>query len=113
MSDEPEPPPTPRLPAANVPTLDDGQPGSGLPSPVREHLGQQLRTTYHALADKPAFLGDPAVPLEFEQHLQRLEIRERVHEQGVKAVEAALGDLGAGLMDPDELRPESNPDEER
>ena len=46
--------------------------GSGLARPLQEHLGQQLRTTYQAMAEKPAFLGDANVPPELDRHLQSL-----------------------------------------
>jgi hypothetical protein len=82
-----------------------GEPGSPLPRPLQEHLGQQLRTTYHELAPKPAFLGDPAIPPEFEHHLQRLETREKIHNQGVEAVKAALEDLDIAAPE-DERRDE-------
>ena len=78
---------------------------SGLPRPLQEHLAQQLRSTYQAGAEKPAFLGDPAIPAELEQHLQRLEAaemgrrREKVHNQGVEAVKSALEDIVAGPLD--------------
>jgi hypothetical protein len=68
----------------------DEEARSALPPPLREHLGQQLRTAYDAIAEKPAFLGDANVPPELDQHLQRLETREKVHHQGVEAVRAAL-----------------------
>ena len=70
-----------------------------LPRPIQEHLGQQLRMRYRQAEDKPAYLGDPALPIEFELLLQRLEASERqryramAHEQGVEAVERALRDL--------------------
>jgi hypothetical protein len=63
---------------------------SGLPRPVQEHLGQQLRTTYQAMAEKPAFLGDTSVPPELDRHLQSLETREKVRHQGLEAVRTAL-----------------------
>jgi hypothetical protein len=80
------------------------EPGSGLPRPLQEHLAQKLRSAYHELAEKPAFLGDPAVPAEFEYHLQRLEAvekvrhEEKVHNQAVEAVKTALEDI-AGPLD--------------
>ena len=84
--------------------LDAGEAGAGLPRPIQEHLGQQLRTTYNAeAASKPAYLGDPVLPLEFELLIERLEaserqrFREMAHNQGVEAVERALLDLQARL----------------
>jgi hypothetical protein len=57
---------------------------------VREHLAKQLRATYQLVADKPAFLGDPAIPVEFDRQIQRLETREKAHEHGIEAVKTAL-----------------------
>ena len=77
----------------------------GLPRTLQEHLAQKLRSAYHELAEKPTFLGDPAVPVEFEYHLQRLEAvekvrhTEKVHNQAVDAVKAALEEIVAGPLD--------------
>jgi hypothetical protein len=84
----------------------DGE--SAMPRPLQEHLAQQLRSAYHTLEDKPAFLGDPAIPVEFEHHLQRLEAVERVRRtekvrtQGIEAVKSALEDIVAGPLDLEE-----------
>jgi len=78
-------------------------PASPLARPIQEHLAQQLRTTYHVMADKPAFLGDPVVPPQFDQHIQRLEIREKAHDKGIQAVKAALRDLGVDVVEADDL----------
>jgi len=92
------------------------EPGSGLPRPLQEHLAQKLRSAYHELAEKPAFLGDPAVPVEFEYHLQRLEAvekvrhEEKVHNQAVEAVKAALENI-AGPIDPAGAEPSPRRDE--
>lgn len=62
-----------------------------LPEPVRDHLGQQLRTIYKVGEDKPQFLGDEiAVPTEFAPQIERLETRLKTHEEGTEAVEQAL-----------------------
>ncbi|MGO4524294.1 hypothetical protein AB4097_05445 [Microvirga sp. 2MCAF35] len=67
-----------------------------LPHSVQEHLGRMLRADYYELADKPRYLGDPALPLEFDPYLYRLEQKERalrimrVREQGTRAVAEAL-----------------------
>jgi hypothetical protein len=61
-----------------------------LPKPIQEHLGRQLRSTYNAEADRPAFLGDPAIPPQFERLIRRIAIGEKVHEFGVEAVRQAL-----------------------
>ena len=85
-----------------------------LPPPVQEHLAQQLRATYQVMADKPTFLGDPVLPPEFDRHIARLEererteIREKAHNLGVEAVEAALQDLASGIAGPDEPSPRAS-----
>jgi hypothetical protein len=88
----------PEAPSEGTRPAEDA--GAVLPRPIQEHLGQQLRTTYNAEApEKPAYLGDTALPLEFELQLQRLEaserrrLREMAHELGTQAVEQALRDL--------------------
>jgi hypothetical protein len=83
------------------------EPSSRLPRPLQEHLAQKLRSAYQELGDKPAFLGDPAIPVEFEHHLQRLEAAEKarhvekVHNQAVEAVKTALEDIVSRPLDPD------------
>ncbi len=64
--------------------------GTALPRPLQEHLAQQLRAEYQLVADKPAFLGDPAIPPEFDRHIRRLDVQEKAHERGIEAVKAAL-----------------------
>ncbi len=70
-----------------------------LPRSVQEHLGQTLRADYYERSDKPRYLGDPALPLEFDPYLYRLEQKERalrivrIRENGAKAVADALSDL--------------------
>ena len=84
---------------------DEAQPA--LPRPVQEHLARQLRAAYVETQDKPAFLGDPALPVAFDEHLHALrsvEIareRERAGEQGLAAVSTALGRLEAPEESPD------------
>jgi hypothetical protein len=69
-----------------------------LPSDVQNHLGQMLRAEYYERGDKPRFLGDTALPLEFDPYLHRIEQQERslralhIREQGTKAIAAALLD---------------------
>jgi hypothetical protein len=62
-----------------------------LDKPIQEHLGQKLRAAYNEVAEKPAFLGDPALPPEIEDQLIELETRIRAHEKGTEAVREALG----------------------
>ncbi len=66
---------------------------AALPEPVRTHLGQQLRSIYNASAEKPQYLGDPALPPELGPPLRRLETRLKARETGTGAVEDALKDL--------------------
>jgi hypothetical protein len=67
-----------------------------LPANIQDHLGRLLRAEYYEHGDKPRFLGDPALPLEFDPYLQRLDQRERelrasmIGEKGRHAVAAAL-----------------------
>ena len=79
------------------PSDEDGAhpepPGGGLDRSTQDHLGQTLRTAFNEVAPKPAYLGDPALPPEFEHQLLRLEGRIEVHEKGIEAVRKALGDL--------------------
>lgn len=70
-----------------------------LPRSVQEHLGQKLRAEYYEHGDRPKYLGDSALPLEFDPYLYRLEQKERasrlmrVREHGARAVADALSDL--------------------
>jgi hypothetical protein len=64
-----------------------------LPKPVQEHLGRKLRAAYYETSDRPAYVGDPAIPPELDTHVRRLEQRERIHVKGIEAVEEALGDI--------------------
>jgi hypothetical protein len=81
------------------------EPASALPRPLQEHLARELRSTYHATEKKPAFLGDMAIPVEFEYQLQRLEAvekvrhTEKVHNQAVEAVKSALEEIVSGPLD--------------
>jgi hypothetical protein len=67
-----------------------------LPANIQDHLGRLLRAEYYERDDKPRFLGDPALPLEFDPYLQRLDQKERdlrssmIAEKGQHAVAAAL-----------------------
>ena len=75
-----------------------GSVNSTLPRPVQDHLGRQLRATYFETQDKPAYLGDPALPIEFDQYLHRLSTLDvrRSERCGLAAVSAALS-FGSGL----------------
>jgi hypothetical protein len=62
-----------------------------LPRIVQEHLARELRAIYLEMQDRPAYLGDPALPPEFDVPLLRMAMRQRASEQGFAAVAAALG----------------------
>lgn len=111
MSNDPKA--EPALPRAG-PDWFGPQPESSdatLPAPVQQHLAQQLRAAYQETAEKPAFLGDPALPPQIEQKVgelierERSAVREKVHELGTEAVEAALEEVVAGGVAPDDLAP--------
>jgi hypothetical protein len=67
-----------------------------LPQDVRDHLGQKLRAVYRERQEKPAYLGDPALPLAFDEPIRQLTIlcseRERAGRHGLAAVAAALSE---------------------
>ena len=75
---------------------EPARPHAALPRPIQEHLGQQLRATLFESQEKPAFLGDPALPTTFDDYLHRLRLNERARERrraseyGIAAVAAAL-----------------------
>jgi hypothetical protein len=75
---------------------------SSLPRPIQEHLARQLRAAYSAEQDPPAYLGDPALPVDFVEPLGRLIAVERSRDRqrastcGFLAVQRALGCVGAG-----------------
>ena len=61
-----------------------------LDSDIQSHLGQELRSTYARVADKPAYLGDPALPPEFEHKLIEVEAAVELREKGIEAVREVL-----------------------
>ncbi len=69
--------------------------------PVQERLGRELRAAYDTTEPKPAFLGDPALPPDFDEPVRRLHQSHKAHQTGVAAVERALSDL-TGPEAPDE-----------
>ena len=70
-----------------------------LPQGVQEHLGRMLRADYYERGEKPRYLGDPGLPLEFDPYLYRLVQKDRalrvtrIREQGTQAVADALSSL--------------------
>ena len=87
---------------------EDDHPGTepALPREVQEHLGRQLRATLRTPEAAPAFLGDTALPPQFERHIRRLRIHERGVQRGYDAVRDALGlPDGPDAADPDAAPP--------
>lgn len=70
-----------------------GEATGGIEAPIQEHLGRELRAAYGTVEAKPAFLGDPALPPEFDDPVRRLHQSHKAHDTGVAAVERALSDL--------------------
>src|SRR5262245_16551658 len=73
-------------------TGDGSDPAAVLDKAVQDLLGQKLRAAYAETEERPAYLGDPALPPELEDKLLELEKAEEVHEKGVEAVKDALGE---------------------
>jgi hypothetical protein len=78
--------------AAKADDRDEQQTKVLLDRSVQDHLGQKLRAAYNELAGKPKYLGDPALPPEFDQQLLRMEMMLRTHEEGIEAVKEALAE---------------------
>ena len=53
---------------------------------VREHLGRKLRSELRIEAEKPAFLGDEALPPQFAGLVHQLQRREMSSQQGLDAL---------------------------
>jgi len=70
-----------------------------LPATVLDHLGQKLRATYYEISDRPKYVGDTALPVEFDPYLYRLVQKdqaariERTETAGLAAVAVALGTM--------------------
>lgn len=64
-----------------------------LPEETRVQLGRALRSNLDAGAERPAYLGDPVTPPEFEDQVARLRSRLTARAEGPAAVEDALTDL--------------------
>ena len=79
---------------------------AALPRDVQEHLGRQLRSALRNPSEKPAYLGDPGTPSQFDRLIAKMETGERIHERAVQAVEKALDDL----VSPPAGRPGDPPD---
>jgi hypothetical protein len=70
-----------------------------LPPTVLDRLGQELRAVYYQRSERPQYVGDPALPLEFDPYLYRLYQKEqasrleRADQTGLSAVAGALNSL--------------------
>ena len=82
------------------PNSAGSKPDVGLPKPVLEGLGRELRRIHQQDAPKPGYLGDRALPPDIEHRLVELESAVEIREKGVDAVGKALG------VDPDEPKDE-------
>ena len=58
---------------------------------VREHLGRKLRSELRVEAEKPAFLGDEALPPQFAGLVHQLQRREMSSQKGVEALRKEFG----------------------
>jgi hypothetical protein len=67
------------------------EPPAALDRATQDFLGQKLRAAYAEAEEKPAYLGDPAVPPELAHRLVEVEKSAEVHDKGVEAVRDALG----------------------
>ncbi len=72
----------------SIPPAADDTPA--LPRPIQEELARQLRGTYQTVSEKPAYLGDPALPPQFEEPVRKLARSIKAHDEGVEAVRRAL-----------------------
>lgn len=70
-----------------------------LPPTVLDQLGQELRAVYYQRSEQPQYVGDPALPLEFDPYLYRLYQKERAsrleraEQVGLSSVASALNSL--------------------
>ncbi|MCB8823263.1 hypothetical protein [Microvirga rosea] len=71
-----------------------------LPRQVQEHLGQKLRAQLYETTAKPRYLGDPAIPQEFDALLEKLDRRDRMRrsEQIAQIAHRAVEDALKGLV---------------
>jgi hypothetical protein len=63
---------------------------SGLDQPTMDQIGEEMRVQYRHSEPKPAYLGDRALPVEFERQLMAIERVEEIRGKGVAAVGDAL-----------------------
>lgn len=76
---------------------DDGTPFGredherALSREVREHLGRKLRSELRIEAEKPAFLGDDAIPPQFAGLVSQIQRREMSSQKGLDAIRQEFG----------------------
>ncbi|MDB5559815.1 MAG: hypothetical protein JWQ36_2749 [Enterovirga sp.] len=58
---------------------------------VREHLGRKLRSELRVEAEKPAFLGDEALPPRFAGLVHQLQRREMSSQKGLDVLKKEFG----------------------
>lgn len=87
---------------------DDAPAPPGLDKTIQESIGRKLRSAYNQIADKPAYLGDPALPPEMEDQITRLGTKIRANEEGIAAVAEALGTDVLGEKPSEKAQPESD-----
>ena len=71
-------------------TRDDEGANAALPRDIQEQIGRRLRTELRQDDAKPSYLGETALPPQFEPLVRKLEASERGQRQGYEAVKAAL-----------------------
>lgn len=77
---------------------------AGLDKTTQELIGQKLRSAYNAIADKPAYLGDPMLTPEMENQIHKLGTVIRAHKTGIEAVEEALKNIGDAELESSEFK---------
>ncbi|MBZ6078769.1 hypothetical protein [Microvirga puerhi] len=72
-----------------------------LPRQVQDYLGQKLRAQLYEMAPKPKYLGDPAIPQEFDALIEKIERREQAtrSEQVARIAQQAVEEALKGLLD--------------
>ena len=80
--------------------------GAALPPPVQEHLAKELRAAYQQATEKPAFLGDTALPPAIEEKVEQLaerdaRMRAKTRKVATEAVRAALDEIVSGSVKPE------------
>ncbi len=72
---------------------ESGDKDIGQAEALIDHLGRPLRNTLSGDLEQPAYPGDPAIPPEFTDTLQRVKQSVELREHGVEAVRATLDQI--------------------